>query len=381
MTGASRPLTDAERLDWLRLIRSEYVGPISFRHLLRRFGSARAALEALPELARRGGGARAPRLFPKAEAEREIEALDQLGARLVGRDEPAYPAALAAIDDAPPLLSLLGDAALLGRQAVAIVGARNASANGRRLAEDIARELGAAGFVVASGLARGIDHAAHRGSLETGTIAVVAGGVDVAYPPDNAELQQAIGARGLLLSEMPPGTVPQARHFPRRNRLISGLSLGVLVVEAALRSGSLITARCALEQGREVLAVPGSPLDPRCRGTNDLIRQGATLAEGAADIIAALAGMIGPALTMINNFQNDTQLSEDNDISMKDGARREVEDLLGPDPVAVDELVRQCHMSAPAVRAVLLELELAGRLERHPGNRVSLLLTVAPHRS
>jgi DNA processing protein len=381
MSNTARPLTDSERLDWLRLIRSENVGPISFRHLLRRFGSARAALEALPELARRGGGARPPRLFPKAEAEREIETLDRLGARLVGRDEPAYPAALAAIDDAPPLLSLLGDAALLGRQAAAIVGARNASANGRRLAEDIARELGAAGFVVVSGLARGIDHAAHRGSLETGTIAVVAGGVDIAYPPDNAELQEAIAARGLLLSEMPPGTVPQARHFPRRNRLISGLSLGVLVVEAALRSGSLITARCALEQGREVLAVPGSPLDPRCRGTNDLIRQGATLAEGAADIIAALAGMTRPPLTITNNFENNSQLSEISDDSLKDSARREIENLLGPDPVAVDELVRQCQMSAPAVRAALLELELAGRLERHPGNRVSLLLTVAPHRS
>jgi DNA processing protein len=381
MTSTARPLTDAERLDWLRLIRSENVGPISFRHLLRRFGSARAALEALPELARRGGGARTPRLFPKAEAEREIETLDRLGARLVGRDEPAYPAALAAIDDAPPLLSLKGDAALLGRQAAAIVGARNASANGRRLAEDIARELGAAGFVVVSGLARGIDHAAHRGSLETGTIAVVAGGVDIAYPPDNAELQEAIGERGLLLSEMPPGTVPQARHFPRRNRLISGLALGVLVVEAALRSGSLITARCALEQGREVLAVPGSPLDPRCRGTNDLIRQGATLAEGATDIIAALAGMTSPPLTITNNFENSSQLSEISDDSLKDGARREIENLLGPDPVAVDELVRQCQMSAPAVRAALLELELAGRLERHPGNRVSLLLTVAPHRS
>jgi DNA processing protein len=298
---------------------------------------------------------------------------------LLSTDDEDYPEALAAIDDAPPLLYVRGDVALLRRKAVAIVGARNASANGRRLAEDIARDLGAAGFVVVSGLARGIDHAAHRGSLDSGTIAVVAGGIDIAYPPDNEELQREIARRGVLVAEMPPGTVPQAKHFPRRNRLISGLSLGVLVVEAALQSGSLITARMALEQGREVLAVPGSPLDPRCNGTNNLLRQGAILAEGAADVVAALQGMAGTTPRI--EPQNGWQLSEIATDSPSGDALRTVHELLGPAPVMVDELIRQCHLSAPAVRAALLELELAGRLERHPGNRVSLLLTATAHGS
>ncbi len=373
------PLSDKERLDRLRLIRSENVGPVTFRSLLRRFGSARAAIEALPDLARRGGRSAPLRVYPTAQAEQELSAADRIGARLLTSDDADYPEALAAIYDAPPLLYVRGDIALLRRKAVAIVGARNASANGRRLAEDIARDLGAAGFVVVSGLARGIDHAAHRGSLDSGTVAVVAGGIDVAYPPDNEELQRDIAVRGALAAEMPPGTVPQAKHFPRRNRLISGLGLGVLVVEAALQSGSLITARLALEQGREVLAVPGSPLDPRCRGTNNLLRQGAILAEGAADVIAALQGMAGAALPV--ESQNGCQLSEIALDSTSDDALRTVQELLGPDPVMVDELVRQCHLSAPAVRAVLLELELAGRLERHPGNRVSLLLTAPAHGS
>ncbi len=372
-------LSDNERLDRLRLIRSENVGPVTFRSLLRRFGSARAAIEALPDLARRGGRSAPLRVCPTAQAEQELSAADRIGARLLTSDDADYPEALAAIYDAPPLLYVRGDIALLQRKAVAIVGARNASANGRRLAEDIARDLGAAGFVVVSGLARGIDHAAHRGGLDSGTVAVVAGGIDVAYPPDNEELQRDIAERGALAAEMPPGTVPQAKHFPRRNRLISGLGLGVLVVEAALQSGSLITARLALEQGREVLAVPGSPLDPRCRGTNNLLRQGAILAEGAADVIAALQGMAGAALP--NEPQNGWQLSEITTDSSSDDALRTVQELLGPDPVMVDELVRQCHLSAPAVRAVLLELELAGRLERHPGNRVSLLLTAPAHGS
>jgi DNA processing protein len=380
MAQAPRALSDKERLDRLRLIRSENVGPVTFRSLLRRFGSARAAIEALPELARRGGRSTPLRVCPSAQAEQELNAADRIGARLLTADDADYPDALAAIYDAPPLLYLHGDAALLRRKAVAIVGARNASANGRRLAEDIARDLGAAGFVVVSGLARGIDHAAHHGGLDSGTVAVVAGGIDIAYPPDNEELQREIARRGVLVAEMPPGTVPQAKHFPRRNRLISGLSLGVLVVEAALQSGSLITARMALEQGREVLAVPGSPLDPRCRGTNNLLRQGAVLAEGAADVIAALAGMAGTAGPPTEP-QNGWQLSEIAEDSPDDAAFRTVAELLGPAPVMVDELVRQCHLSAPAVRAVLLELELAGRLERHPGNRVSLLLTATAHGS
>jgi len=379
MSSTSIPLSDKERLDRLRLIRSENVGPVTFRALLRRFGSARAAVAALPELARRGGRSAPLRVCPTAQAEQELSAADRIGARLLATDDADYPEALAAIYDAPPLLYVRGDTALLRRKAVAIVGARNASANGRRLAEDIARELGAAGFVVVSGLARGIDHAAHRGSLDSGTVAAVAGGIDVAYPPDNEELQRDIAARGALVAEMPPGTVPQGKHFPRRNRLISGLSLGVLVIEAAVQSGSLITARLALEQGREVLAVPGSPLDPRCRGTNNLLRQGATLAEGAADVIAALEGMAGAALRA--ESQNGLQLSEIATDSPSDDTLRAVQELLGPAPVMVDELIRQCHLSAPAVRAVLLELELAGRLERHPGNRVSLLLTATAHGS
>jgi len=380
MATASMPLSDKERLDRLRLIRSENVGPVTFRSLLRRFGSARAAIAALPELAKRGGRSAPLRVCPAAQAEQELSAADRIGARLLSTDDADYPEALAAIYDAPPLLYVRGDTAFLRRKAVAIVGARNASANGRRLAEDIARDLGAAGFVIVSGLARGIDHAAHRGSLDSGTVAVVAGGIDIAYPPDNEELQRAIAERGVIVAEMPPGTVPQAKHFPRRNRLISGLALGVLVVEAALQSGSLITARMALEQGREVLAVPGSPLDPRCRGTNNLLRQGAILAEGAADVIAALAGMTGTAIPP-DEPQNGWQLSEISQDSPDDAAFRTVAELLGPAPVMVDELVRQCHLSAPAVRAVLLELELAGRLERHPGNRVSLLLTATAHGS
>src|SRR5262245_7522359 len=304
---ALSPLSDKERLDRLRLIRSENVGPVTFRSLLRRFGSARAAIEALPDLARRGGRPTPLRICPAAQAEQELGAAERIGARLLATDDADYPEALAAIDDAPPLLYMRGDGALLRRKAVAVVGARNASANGRRLAEDIARDLGAVGFAVVSGLARGIDHAAHRGSLDSGTIAVVAGGIDVVYPPDNEELQREIARRGLIVAEMPPGVVPQAKHFPRRNRLISGLSLGVLVVEAALQSGSLITARMALEQGREVLAVPGSPLDPRCRGTNNLLRQGAILAEGAADVLAALAGMSGD-LRLLQDSQNGWQL-------------------------------------------------------------------------
>src|SRR5215831_8239682 len=316
-----------------------------------RFPPPAAMLRQRPRRARRLAAAGAPRRpHASAEAEREMEALHRLGARLVGRSEPAYPVPLAAIEDAPPLLCVLGDISLLNRRTVAVVGARAASANGRRLAEDIARDLGAAGFAIASGLARGIDAAAHRGSLATGTIAVVAGGIDVVYPPEHDELYRAVAERGAVIAELPIGTVPQARHFPRRNRLISGLSLGVLVVEAALQSGSLITARFALEQGRDVLAVPGSPLDPRCRGTNNLIRQGAHLAESAADVLAAVTAMTQPIHEIANDFHVGSQLSDINYISIENSVHATVEDLLGPDPVAVDELVRQCHLSAAAVR-------------------------------
>lgn len=390
MLKPRRPLTENERIDWLRLIRSENVGPITFRQLLRRFGSAAAALEALPELARRGGRARPLRLCPREAAEREIAALTRAGGRLLAAADPDYPEALAAVEDAPPLLSLLGDPGLLARRAVAVVGARNASTNGRRLAETIARDLGAAGLVVVSGLARGIDTAAHRGGLAGGTIAVLAGGVDVPYPPENEELHRAIAERGLVVAEQPPGMQPLARHFPRRNRLISGLALGVLVVEAAPRSGSLITARLALEQGREVMAVPGSPLDPRCRGTNSLIRQGAALIESAADVLEQIQGALGgaPADTAPPGFgetgfdrtaeapemARDPAASAESPVESDiSAARAELEVHLGATPVKVDELYRHCQISAPVLRIALLEMELAGRLERLPGNRVSLL--------
>jgi DNA processing protein len=371
----SRPKTGTlgpgERLAWLRLIRSENVGPVTFRGLLARFGDAEATLLALPELARRGGRKRPIRICSAAAAQAELEALEKFGARLLAVVEPDYPPALAALDHAPPVVSVLGRSELLQRRAVAVVGARNASANGRRLARGIAQGLGRADFLVASGMARGIDTAAHQGALESGTAAVVAGGLDVVYPPENEGLYREIVARGVLLSEMPPGTVPQARHFPRRNRLISGMSLGVLVVEAAPRSGSLITARLALDQGREVFAVPGSPLDPRARGCNDLLRQGAGLVETADDVVQALDGMIKPLSGPPGSSEFLAETAPAVPETEVSAGRRSIEELLGPAPVAVDELVRQCHLSPAVVNTVLLELELAGRAERHPGNRFS----------
>jgi DNA processing protein len=373
MPAASRPLNPAEKLDWLRLLRTENVGPVTFYQLLARYGSAGAALEALPEVARRGGRDRALTLFPKPAAERELAALDRAGARLVAWGEPDYPTALAAIDDAPPLLSIRGKAEVLGRPAIAVVGARNASANGRRFARDMALQLGQRGLVVVSGLARGIDTAAHEGAMPTGTVAVLAGGIDSVYPEENRELHEAIAERGALVAEMPIGTVPQARHFPRRNRIISGCALGVLVVEAALRSGSLITARFALEQGREVFAVPGSPLDPRCRGTNDLIRRGAALTETAEDVVAQLGGQLAtlPAGRPAPLPEaRETAPAGDGEVA---AARRRVLERLSPTPVPVDELIRECQLTPALTLNVLLELELAGRLERQAGNLVALL--------
>ena len=331
--------------------------------MLRRFGSARAALEMLPRLARRGERARTVTAVTRAQAEAELAALHRTGARLVCWGEPFYPSALAAVEDAPPILNVLGEAELLQRPMIAVVGARNASANGRRFARDLAAALGRGGLVVISGLARGIDAAAHLGGLETGSAAVVAGGVDVVYPEENRGLYDALARQGVIVAELPLGTEPQARHFPRRNRIISGMALGVVVVEAAARSGSLITARFALEQGREVFAVPGSPLDPRARGCNDLLRHGATLtaAFSAVAIPAAPSGS-PPAWSppaVIEPADNDAGFEL-------------ILERLGPTPVAVDELVRQCQMSAAAVATLLLELELVGRVERHPGNLVSL---------
>jgi DNA processing protein len=374
-----RPLTDAERLDWLRLARSENVGPATFRRLLQRFGSAKLALERLPDLARRGGQ-RSYRPCPLNVATQELERLAKMGARAIAWVEPDYPTPLRAVEDSPAVLTARGRVELLTRpRQVALVGARNASANGRRFAHDMARELSAAGFVIVSGLARGIDGAAHLGALAApgGTIAVLAGGVDVIYPPEHANLYERLTAEGLIVAEMPPGTEPGARLFPRRNRIISGLSLGTVVIEAALKSGSLITARFANEQGREVMAVPGSPLDPRCRGTNRLIREGALLVEDATQVLEALGGIINLKSNLPENFNfnvHDIDSETENETS---DVRAEILTLLGPSPVEVDELLRQCHCSAPVMGMVLLELDLAGRLERHPGNRVSLLAKVA----
>lgn len=362
-----QPLSDAERLNRLRLIRSENVGPVTFRRLLERFGSAAVALTALPELARRGGRP-SVHICSQAEAEAELQAIARCGARLIIFGDEAYPAALATIDDAPASLAVTGNARLLHRASVAVVGSRNASLNGRRLAHDIARDIGIGGFVVVSGMARGIDADAHRGALATGTVAVLAGGVDVCYPQENASLYASIREVGALVSEAPVGTAPQARHFPRRNRIISGLSLGVVVIEASLRSGSLITARMAAEQGRDVFAVPGSPLDPRARGCNDLLRQGAVLTESAADVLAQLRGLAASAAPPAPPIPLPEMGEEE-----IDEARRLVAETLSPTPVAVDEIIRTCQLSPAQVSTILLEWELAGRLERHAGNRVSLI--------
>jgi DNA processing protein len=376
-------LTAAEKLDWLQLARSGGVGPRTFFKLLERFGSARRAFEELPRLAREAGAEDQWRRCRRDEAEAELEALERLGCELIARDEAGYPARLAEIADPPPLLILRGRLELLAAAGVALVGARNASANGRMLARGMAGELAAGGLVVISGLARGIDTAAHEGALAAAgaTVAVIASGIDVPYPEDNAELMARIAEAGAVITERPPGSIPQARHFPRRNRLISGLSLGVVVVEAAPNSGSLITARLAAEQGREVMAVPGSPLDPRHRGTNQLLRDGATLIETAADVRAALGPFQvapkapskprparGPAVKGPPSSVPAVAPAPGGDLASR------VRERLGPEPLLVDELIRQCHASTAEVQRALLELELDGRIERHPGNRVSLAL-------
>jgi DNA processing protein len=374
-------LKDKERLAWLRLWRSEQIGPATFRRLLQSFGSATAALERLPDLSRRGRG-RPLTAYPAEAAATEIERLAQLGGRFIASCEPDYPIALTAIADAPPVIAALGNASLLRQRAIAIVGARNASANGRFLAEAIARQLGELGWAIVSGLARGIDAAAHQGALASGTIAVLAGGIDKPYPPETEALYREIAQRGLLLAESPLGYAPQARDFPRRNRIVSGIADGVVVIEAAVRSGSLITARLAGEQGREVMAVPGSPLDPRCRGANQLIREGALLVESAADIDEAVRGLAGDARPGYDQGGGELGDELDDDLGPTELADIPEESLvsvveryLSLTPVAVDELLRQCQLSAPFLRMTLLELELAGRLQWHPGNRVSLLAT------
>jgi DNA processing protein len=355
-------------IDRLRLIRTPGIGPIAYRQLLLRFGSAEAALAAIPDLARRGGG-RVPAICSREAAQREIGTAEKAGARYLVMGQGLYPRALAELENAPPLLTAKGNLALLDRPLVAIVGARNASAAACRFARGLAHDLGGEGIVVVSGLARGIDSAAHDGSLDSGTIAVIAGGIDIAYPPENEARQKDIAARGLLIAEMPAGTEPRARHFPYRNRIIAGLAVGTVVIEAAPRSGSLITARLAAEAGREVMAVPGSPLDPRAQGCNQLIRDGATLIQNAADVIEAISSMNGKVASPSRAFEPHTPSAP---IETEPDVRLRVEDLLGPSPVSVDEVVRLSGAEPGAVQLVLLELDLAGRLDRHAGGKVSL---------
>lgn len=371
MTGTAEGprLSDRQRLAWLRLIRSDNVGPLTFRELINRFGSAEAALEALPELARRGGGR--ARVCPAADAERELAAAARFGSRFIAAGEPGYPALLRMMPGPPPLLAVKGNAAVLALPCVAIVGARNASLAGIRLARALAGEIGAEGYAVASGLARGIDAAAHTGSLDTGTIAALAGGLDRLYPPEHAALAASIAERGALISEMPFGWEPRARDFPRRNRLIAGLALGLVVVEAALRSGSLISARLAGEFGRLVFAVPGSPLDPRAAGTNGLLKNGAILVTEAADVLSAVAPQSGLPVRPAATFEEPVE--QDGAPEPREDERRSVTDALSQTPVGVDDIVRHTGLHPAQVQLVLLELQLAGRLERHSGGAVSLL--------
>ncbi len=361
-------MTDAERLARLRLIRTPHVGPVSWHQLMTRFGSGEAALEALPELALRGGAGKA-RVASAEFAEREIERVVALGARHVFSDEDDYSPMLREVEGAPPVVVVRGHTAMLRRPCVAIVGARNASAVACRFARQLAADLAARDVTVVSGLARGVDTAAHIGALGGTTVGVIASGIDIAFPPENAALQEKIASDQLLIAEQPPGTEPLARHFPSRNRIIAGIAHGTVVIEAAPRSGSLITARRAGDYGREVMAVPGSPLDPRAQGCNLLIREGATLIQTVDDVLEAVgpidARMVREPAQRFSTAAAPTSASE--------GERRALIDLLGPTPVAVDELVRQSGQATAAVQLVLLELELAGRVERHAGAKISLV--------
>ncbi|WP_411341894.1 DNA-processing protein DprA [Sphingopyxis sp. J-6] len=363
----------AERLARLRLIRTPHVGPVSWHQLMQRFGSGEAALDALPDLVLRGGAGR-PRIAPADAVLREIDRVAALGARHIFSDEDDYSPLLREVEGAPPVVIVRGDAAMLRRPCVAIVGARNASAAACRFARQLAVDLAARGVTVVSGLARGVDTAAHIGALGGSTAGVIASGIDIAFPPENAALQEKIASDQLLVAEQPPGTEPLARHFPSRNRIIAGMAHGTVVIEAAPRSGSLITARRAGDYGREVMAVPGSPLDPRAQGCNLLIREGATLIQNVDDVIEA----VGPIDTRmvrepVRPFALAAGALSAAAIDAGEGDRRDVAALLGPTPVAIDELVRQSGQAATTVQLVLLELELAGRIERHAGARVSLV--------
>lgn len=361
-------MTDAERLARIRLIRTPHVGPVSWHQLMQRFGSGEAALDALPDLALRGGAGK-PRIASREIAERELSRVAELGARHVFSDETDYSPLLREVEGAPPAIIVRGDTAMLQRPCVAIVGARNASAIANRFARQMAADLAARGVTIVSGLARGVDTSAHIGALAGSTAAVIASGIDIAFPPENAALQEKIASDQLLIAEQPPGTDPLARHFPTRNRIIAGLAHGTLVIEAAPKSGSLITARRAGDYGREVMAVPGSPLDPRAQGCNQLIREGATLIQTVDDVLEAL----GPIDARMAREPRRAFVETIAIADMGDSDRDAVAVLLGPTPVAVDEIVRQSGRPAAAVQLVLLELELAGRVARHAGARVSLM--------
>lgn len=368
MSAAS--LSDCETIAGLQLIRSNGIGPITYHDLIQRFGSASDALSALPDLAKRAGRRRPFKTVSVESIEHELSMLEKAGGQLVSIGTPSYPTNLSQIADAPPFLTILGDVAHLNKPAVAIVGARNASLNGKKLAGMFAADIAKAGYTIWSGLARGIDTAAHGGALESSTVAVMAGGVDVIYPRENTNLHEKIAELGAIVSEMPPGTEPQARHFPRRNRIISGSSCGVVIVEGTPKSGSLITARFALEQGRDVLAVPGSPLDPRAQGPNGLIRDGAVLVRSADDVLDELSSVTKNLFSPPSHPQKTSQTIDKIDEKEVDSMRSQILAEIGATAVTVDELRRQCQVSAPILAAVLLELELAGSIERLPGNKI-----------
>jgi DNA processing protein len=373
LVSSDASLPDSERLAWLRLSRTENVGPVTFYRLIETYGSASRAIEALPQLSARGGRKKPLVVAPLSVAEQEIERLQKLNGRILTAGDPDYPLPLAATEDAPPVLSVIGNMALLRKPSIGIVGARNASLNGRRFAEMLARDLGAQGHAVTSGLARGIDTSAHEGSLASGTIAVVAGGIDVVYPPENQKLYDKICEQGLVIAESPFGQQPFAQSFPRRNRIVSGLSAGVVVVEATERSGSLITARLAGEQGRDVFAVPGHPLDPRASGPNKLIRDGASLVRDAADILESLNSFGGGMMREMRpqaTYAAPLRPVNDSDVEK---ARDIIEQSLSYTPVSIDDLIRQSGLPAALVQTALLEMELAGRAKRLPANRVVLL--------
>ncbi len=365
-------LSEAEKLAWLRLSRTDNVGPVTFYRLVEAYGSATEAIKILPELSKRGGRKKPLTPAPEKTIEKEYKALAKLKGRIITAACEDYPLALAATSDAPPIISVIGKTEIMHRSCIAMVGARNASLNGKKFAEKLARELGAAGQVVASGLARGIDTSAHKGALQTGTIAVVAGGIDVIYPEENARLYDQIKDEGLIIAESPLGQKPFAQSFPRRNRIVSGLSKGTIVVEATMRSGSLITARLAGEQGRDVYAVPGHPLDPRAQGPNHLIRDGATLVRYAKDVLEVMSNFSGTTLRE-PEFDREAFIPEAFEtVEPPENAQEKIISHLSFAPLAVDELIRTCQLTIPVVQTILLDLELAGRIQRHAGNRISL---------